>query len=78
MADGEAHAFGDRRGFAFALAVEHAHGHQAHAVGQAGEAVAIVGGLGDRPGDERAVAVVVVGKVVVGDEVIAAYEPVAG
>ena len=41
--DGEAHAFGDRGGFAFALAVEHPHGHDPGAVGEAGEAVAVVG-----------------------------------
>ncbi len=34
----------------------------------------VVGGLGDRRGDERAVAVVVVGVGFVGDEVIAAHE----
>ena len=72
------HAFGDRRRFAFALAVEHAHGHDARAEGQAGEAVVVVRGLGDRRGDERAVAVAVVGVGIFGDEVIAFDERDSG
>ena len=75
--DGEAHAFGDRRCFAFSLAVEHPDGHDASAERQAGEAVVVARGLGDRPGDERPVAVAVVGKGVVCHEVIALDEPVA-
>ena len=69
--DGEEHAFGDRRGFAFALGVEHAHGHDVRAEGEPGKAVAVVGGLGDRGCDERPVAVAVVRVGVVRDEVIA-------
>ncbi len=59
--DREQHAFGDRRGFAFALAVEHPHGHDVCGERQAGEAVVVVGRLGDRRRDERAVAVAMVG-----------------
>ena len=76
VADGEVHAFGDRRRFAFALAVEHPHGHEAGGERQAGHAVVVVGGLGDCRGHERAVAVAVVGVGVFGDEVIAFDERV--
>ena len=64
-------AFGDRRGFAFAGAVQHANGHDPRAVGQARQPVAVVRGLGDRCRDERAVAVAVIRILAARDEVIA-------
>ena len=75
--DGKHHAFGDRGRFAFARAVEHTHGHDVGGEREAGETVVVVRVLGDRGGDERAVAVAVVGIGVFGDEVIAFDERVA-
>ena len=57
--------------------VEHADRHDLRAVGEAGDAAAVVGALADRAGDVRAVAVLVVGEAVVVDEVVAAHEVAA-
>ena len=46
---------------ALAGGVEHAHGHDPRAVGQPGDADAVVDALGDGRGDVGAVAVLVVG-----------------
>ena len=74
-ADGEADAVGDRRGVALAAGVEHADGHDRRAVGQAGQPDAVVRRLGDRAGDVRAVAVLVVaGSASWLDEVVALDE----
>ena len=74
MPDGEVDAFGDRGRFAFALAVEDANGHDPCPIGEAGQAVVVVGLLRDRGRDERAVAVAVVRIGVVRDEVVAVHE----
>ena len=71
VVDREVDALGDRRRAAVALRVEHADRHQPHAVGQAGDADAVVGRLGDRARDLRAVAVAVLGVGAVRDEVVA-------
>ena len=71
---GESDSSGDRRNVSLSLVVEHADWHDARAVSQAGEAVAVVGGLGDRAGNKGPVTVSVVGEGVVGDEVIAGDE----
>ena len=73
----EAHSFGDRRGLAFALSVQHAYGHDARSVRQPGESEAVVGLLRDGPRDKRSVTVAVLGEVSARDEVIAADELVA-
>ncbi len=57
-----------------ALGVEHPHRHQLRPEGEAGEADAVVGLLGDRAGDMRAVAVFVERQAVAVDEVVALDE----
>ena len=73
---GVADARADRDAVAGARAVEHAHGHDPRPVGEAGDAEAVAGRLGDRARDVRAVAVEVVGVGVVVDEVVALDEAV--
>ena len=72
-----ADALGDRDGVALAVPVEHAHGHDLRAVGEAGHADRVVHALGDGRGDVRAVAVEVVRVLVAVDEVVAGHEAVA-
>ena len=74
VADREVHAPRDCRGFAFALAVEYPHGHQARAVGQAGEPDAVVGRLRDLACDKGAMTVVIDGVGARVDEVISPDE----
>ena len=76
LAGGVADARADRDAVAGARAVEHAHGHDPRPVGEAGDAEAVAGRLGDRARDVRAVAVEVVGVGVVVDEVVALDEAV--
>lgn len=60
MVDGEAHSPCDRGGVPFAACVEHAHGHDLHAVGKTREPTAVVRRLRDHARDECAMTVAVV------------------
>ena len=71
MGDGEADPLGDLIGPAAAQSVEHPHRHQLCPVGEAGEADAVVGLLGDSAGDVGAVAVFVERQAVAVNEVMA-------
>ena len=70
----EAHAAGDRRRAAVAVAVEHLDRHDRRAVGEAGQRDPVVRALGDRRRHVRAVAVDVLGVRIVVDEVPARDE----
>ena len=66
VVDRVADPLGDRRRVAGAVGVEHPHGHDRRAVGEAGQPEPVVGRLGDGPGHERAVALAVERERVVG------------
>src|SRR6185436_1675216 len=71
---GPADGLGDPAHRAAAAGREHLEGHDGGAEGDAADPQLVVGGLGDGPGHVGAVAVVVVGVLVVGDEVVAGHE----